>query len=244
MKYLQQQSRLKLATIGALSLMGLTACSDSDDIQSIMPPEPEPAPIVMQDFDISITNLTANQPLSPVVLLSHASNLSIWQVGEPASVALEHLAEGGDTSMLVALDGIDESNVATTPIGPGANQTLSISIPESQVAQLSIATMLVNTNDAFTGVQQIDLTQLAINVSMTYHTMAYDAGTEANSEAKGTIPGPADMGEGFNAMRETNNRVTGHAGIISKDDGLSDSVLDASHRFDNPVATVSITRKK
>lgn len=242
MKYLQQQSRLKLAIIGALSLMGLTACSDSDDIQTIMPPEP--TPVVMQDFDISVTNLTANQPLSPVVLLSHANNLSIWQVGEPASVALEHLAEGGDTSMLVALDGIDESSVATAPIGPGANQTLSISIPESRVAQLSIATMLVNTNDAFTGVQLIDLTSLAVDGNMTYHTMAYDAGTEANSEAKGTIPGPADMGEGFNAMRETNNRVSGHAGIISKDDGLSDSVLDASHRFDNPVATVSITRKK
>lgn len=209
-----------------------------------MPPEPEPAPIVMHDFDVSVTNLTANQPLSPVVLLSHTSNLSIWQVGDPASVALEHLAEGGDTSMLVALDGIDASSVATAPIGPGANQTLSISIPEAQVAQLSIATMLVNTNDAFTGVQQIDLTSFTVDDKMTYHTMAYDAGTEANSEAKGTIPGPADMGEGFNAMRETNDRVSGHAGVISRDDGLSDSILDASHRFDNPVATITITRKK
>ncbi|MFT5808172.1 MAG: hypothetical protein ACI9LG_002473 [Moritella dasanensis] len=32
---------------------------------------------------------------------------------------------------------------------------------------------------------------------MTYNLPAYDAGTEANSEAVGTIPGPADGGEGL-----------------------------------------------
>jgi hypothetical protein len=72
--------------------------------------------------------------------------------------------------------------------------------------------------------------------------MAYDAGTEANSEAKGTMPGPADGGEGFNASRDDVDFVHIHPGVISMYDGLADSVLGASHRFDNPVLAVTIMR--
>jgi hypothetical protein len=72
---------------------------------------------------------------------------------------------------------------------------------------------------------------------------AWDAGTEANSEASGTIPGPADGGEGYNATRDDLvNFVAIHRGVISADDGLNSSILDESHRFDNPVARVMIER--
>jgi len=71
----------------------------------------------------------------------------------------------------------------------------------------------------------------------------YDAGTEINNEAPGTIPGPADGGEGFNADRSDNvNLVRGHGGVVSSADGLASSVLDQSHRFDNPAVMVTITR--
>ena len=47
--------------------------------------------------------------------------------------------------------------------------------------------MLVNTNDAFTGLNAIDVSSLAVDEALTFTTFAYDAGTEANSEAAGTF---------------------------------------------------------
>ena len=102
--------------------------------------------------------------------------------------------------------------------------------------------MLVNTNDAITAVQQVPLNSIAIGDSYPLMARAYDAGTEANTEAAGTIPGPADGGEGFNASRDDTGSVRVHPGVISVDGGLEDSVLSEVHRFDNPVALFSLTR--
>ncbi|MCL2914679.1 spondin domain-containing protein [Shewanella corallii] len=235
-------TRIKLTLLASATLM-LAACSDNDNTP---PPEmPEPPAVVTKNFEVTITNLTANQPLSPVATLQHNDDVQLWMAGEMASVALEKLAEGGDTSDLSELQGVTGTVSGSGAVGPGATDTISMEIPEARVANLAVITMLVNTNDAFTGVQGIDLTDLAIDESMSYRTMAYDAGTEANSEAKGTMPGPADGGEGFNASREGDvDRVHIHPGVISMDDGLMDSVLSASHRFDNPVAMITITRTK
>ena len=83
---------------------------------------------------------------------------------------------------------------------------------------------------------------MAVNDSMAMMLPVYDAGTEANSEAAGTIPGPADGGEGFNAERDDADTVSYHPGVVSSQDTLPDSVLMAEHRFDNPVARLIITR--
>lgn len=103
--------------------------------------------------------------------------------------------------------------------------------------------MLVNTNDAFAGLRSIDVSGLAIGDAITLNAKAYDAGTELDSESAGTMPGPADGGEGFNANRsDVNNFVRGHGGVVTADDGLSSSVLNQSHRFDNPGMIVTIKR--
>ena len=72
--------------------------------------------------------------------------------------------------------------------------------------------------------------------------MAYDAGTEANSESSGTIPGPADGGEGFNSERNDSQIVSAHSGVVGQDDGLTQSVLNGNHKFDNPIMAITITR--
>ena len=75
----------------------------------------------------------------------------------------------------------------------------------------------------------------------------YDSGTEADSETAATIPGPATMGqgEGFNVARDDRaDQVTMHPGVVTQDDGLPDSVLDSTHRFDNLVAKVTVKRVK
>ncbi|WP_277750232.1 spondin domain-containing protein [Pseudoalteromonas sp. PS5] len=78
-----------------------------------------------------------------------------------------------------------------------------------------------------------------------YRTSAYDAGTELNTEAQGSIPGPADGGEGFNVERNDNqNMVTMHSGVVGNDDGLTSSTLTSIHKFDNPLLAITIERIK
>ena len=103
--------------------------------------------------------------------------------------------------------------------------------------------MLVNTNDAITAAKNVSLNGMEVGESLSFTTLSYDTGTEANSEAAGTIPGPADGGEGFNAMRDDiADRITLHRGVITADDGMMQSVLGQNHRWDNPVLRVTITR--
>ena len=108
----------------------------------------------------------------------------------------------------------------------------------------SAATMLVNTNDAFTGLKQQDVSALEVGESLNLISMVYDSGTEANTESVGTMPGPADNGEGYNAIRDDIGFVAMHSGIVSNDDGLALSVLNQSHRFAAKVAQFTLERIK
>ena len=225
-----------LAMLAATTL--LTACGD-DDNDTV---DETPPAAVMQTFTVTVTNLTANQPMSPVILAAHASDAMLWNAGEMASEAIEKMAEGGDTADIAALAVMTSSVNGAGLIMPGMSETLTLTLDEADVASVSLATMLVNTNDAFTGVNSYSIAGMQVDASSSMKFMAYDAGTEANSEAKGTMPGPADGGEGFNAARDDVDFVHIHPGVISMYDGLADSVLDASHRFDNPVLAVTITR--
>ncbi|WP_338326929.1 spondin domain-containing protein [Shewanella algae] len=104
-----------------LALVMLTACSDNDHPGTPpQPPEPEPA---TSKFDIRVTNLTANQPLSPIALLTTDKELQLWQNGSPASLALERLAEGGDNSELANISGVHTLMSAEAPLAPGWPRT-------------------------------------------------------------------------------------------------------------------------
>ncbi|MCO7251645.1 spondin domain-containing protein [Pseudoalteromonas sp. Ps84H-4] len=192
-------------------------------------------------FTVQVTNLTAAQPFSPVAVIAHTDGM-LWQIGEPASSALELMAEGGDNSELLASEYTLQSASAESPLPPGQQVTMVLTTGELDSLKISVATMLVNTNDAFTGLNAIDVSSLAVNESLSRTSFSYDAGTEANSEAAGTIPGPADSGEGFNEMRDDINRVAMHPGVVTQDDGLASSVLTSQYKFDNPVAQIVITR--
>lgn len=219
---------LTTAALLGMSLL-LSGCSDDDD------------PIQMSSYEVTVTNLTYGQPLSPLAVVMHEEG-NLWQVGESASNALEVLAEGGDNSDVLVLSVVDASASGDAPFGPGAQQQVMVTIPRHQVYYLSLATMLVNTNDAFTGLNAVDVTSLAVGDSWSSRAGVYDAGTEANTESMGTIPGPADGGTGYLAERDDVDFVSKHPGVVSQDDGLSSSVLTQAHRFDNPAIAVTITR--
>src|SRR5680860_1111904 len=98
---------LVLLPLAAL-VAGCHTDSDGDDVMS------DPS----FSYQITVTNLTAGQPLSPAAVVIHDTNWQAFTLGEPASVALETLAEAGDNSDFVAAADSD-SNVLTAVSGQG-----------------------------------------------------------------------------------------------------------------------------
>ncbi len=199
-----------------------------------------------RSFSISVTNLTNSQPLSPVAVVLHRAGYSALTSGMPVSVGLEMLAESGDNTNFIA-EADNQAMVSTTAAGsaviaPGDSATVTLAGDAQDGTLLSLVSMLVNTNDAITTLNGVDLSGLSEDESITLYAIAYDAGTEANTEAMADIPGPAAGGEGFNALRNDRDFVVVHPGVIGNDDGLATSILDNAHRFDNPVARIVITR--
>ena len=232
------QASIVMGTLAGLLLVGCggSSSSSSDD----MDPPPPPPPVTYA-YQVTVTNLTHAQPMSPVAVVLHNEG-QLWQIGESASNALEVMAESGDNSGLLsdAIAMASESGVGI--LAPGMSETISVSIVDTEPMMLSVATMLVNTNDAFTGVNAMALTNLPAGESISLTAGSYDAGTEKNSELMSSIPGPAGGGEGYNEMRDDVDFVAMHPGVVTSDDGLSTSVLTQAHRFDNPSLRISITR--
>lgn len=235
---------LRFAAIGLVGLLG--AACDSDNF---VPPPPPPPPPAMASFDVTVTNLTNGQPMSPVAVIAHQDTYAVFTIGAAATAGLETLAEGGDNSALIAEATADAAVMATASgaaaIGPAGTETINIEVLESELPGLllSVSSMLVNTNDAITGINGASVADLAAGESLTWRSIGYDAGTEANSESAAHIPGPAGGGEGFNAARDDiADRVAMHTGVVSQDDGFAASDLSGQHRFDNPVVQIRVER--
>lgn len=212
-------------------------------------------------YTVQITNLTYSQPLSPAAILMHEPGYQVFVDGESASVALEQLAEGGSPTGIM-----DEASIATEfldgiatsgPIGPRAQGSVStLVVPELDTDNLrvSIATMLVDTNDAFTGLNAADISNMVVGQTKSFMAPSWDSGTEANLETAATMPGPAasaagggGAAAGFDAARDDLfDRVRLHAGVVTDAsmEGLVTSILTEADRWDNPTAKIVITRTR
>lgn len=239
MKY----KNLLLSITASSCLALLSACGGSSN-NSVETPVDPPVDRIYT-YEVAVTNLTNAQPLSPIAVVLHDEG-KLWTVGEAASVALEKLAEGGDNSEVLAMNVALAGGSGQGIVMPGATEIISVDIDGAFPNFISVATMLVNTNDAFTGVNAKDVSGLNVDESLWLRAGTYDSGTEANSEEDGTLPGPANAnGEGYNAERDdVNDIVTMHPGVVTQDDGLMTSVLTQAHRFDNPTIAIKITRTK
>ncbi len=99
---------------------------------------------------------------------------------------------------------------------------------------LSMAGMLVTTNDAFFALRGARVPAHGIR---TFRSPAYDAGSEANNEDCAFIPGPPCMNPNVRATENAEGYVHIHAGIH----GIAD--LDpAEHDWRNPVAEITLRR--
>ena len=215
-----------------LAGLGLSGCNHDQNSES--------------SYQINVTNLTNNQPLSPLAVIVHKRDFRAWHIGMPASAGIERLAEGGDSSVLLQMEAGSTPDTNTAMgnglILPGTTDSVTINSNIGGEVELTVASMLVNTNDGFTGASAVDIASMPFNEPLTLLLHTLDAGTEANDELAANLPGPAGGGEGFNMNRNDRNFITLHPGVISTADGLETSALDGSHRFDNPVARLTITR--
>ena len=233
-----------LSSLALSSSILLTACG-GDDNDNNTPTETEsPAPDINAVYEITVTNATNSQPLSPPAFIIHNDGYPAWEIGVAASAGLEMLAESGSPEDFIS----EKQDYALTDaagdnvVMPGANASVSLETEWNEGLQVTVATMLVNTNDAFTGTTGFAIGQLVVGESISQLTRIYDSGTEENSETSESIPGPAANGEGYNSERGANDYVTMHSGVVTQDDGLSTSVLTEAHRFDNGAMVVRIER--
>lgn len=187
--------------------------------------------------EVTITNLTANQIFSPAVVATHSGRFDgMFQPGEEASAELRQIAEDAVNAPMLELlandPDVGDFGVLEGAIEPGQSRTIVLRA-RGLDRYVSLAGMLVTTNDAFYGVSSARIPSFG---SRGLHPVAYDAGTETNNEDCDFVPGPpcmnagvpTPMGEGF---------VHIHRGIHGIGD-LQAAVWD----WNNPVAHVTIRR--
>jgi hypothetical protein len=144
-----------------------------------------------RDWFVTITNLAPgdSQPLSPPLFVVHSSRVDVWSVGEIASHPVAAIAEDANNapaeSALEQLHGVKDAFTGASDIPPGETRTYKVT-SERGFNYLTILTMLVNTNDGFTGLDALYLAEHG----RTRRTAAYDAGSEVNNELIEFIPGP------------------------------------------------------
>ena len=153
--------------------------------------EATPTVAMSRTYEVTITNLTANQIISPPILVTHDDSARMFTPGAAASPELAALAEDGDNSGLATLLGNSAGSfdvvTAAGGIAPGTSITLTIEA-DGIHRWFSMAGMLVTTNDAFVGVDSMTVDGMLD--SGKFFVPVWDAGSEANSENGMYIPGP------------------------------------------------------
>ncbi len=210
-------------------------------------------------LDVKITNLTQGIYYTPILIGAHTSENKLFTLGMPASTELQMMAEGGNISglsaMLESYSADKVENPAAGLLAPGHSIMTSLETSDDN-NRLSIAAMLLPTNDGFVGLDSWEIPTEVGNYTL--YLNAYDAGTEANNElilegsgAPGMLGIPAAPGQGAGVSgssvtsQETNTAVHIHRGTLGDDDieGGKSDLNNAVHRWLNPVAKVTVTVK-
>jgi hypothetical protein len=189
-------------------------------------------------YEVTVTNITKGETFTPILGASHKRSIGLFELGEPASTELADLAESGNVAPLKnVLDGLPnlvrDTTVSPGLLGPGQSATFTIDSARRN-ANLSVAAMLIPTNDTF---MALDTVRLPSWGSRTYYANAYDAGSETNDEICANIPGPQCGGTGPSPADEGEGFVHIASGIHGEAELLR-SVYD----WRGPVAQITVTR--
>jgi Spondin_N len=214
-----------------------------------------------REYEVTITDLTSGQPLTPPVVATHQHRHAVFEVGQPASVGVREIAENGNSAPLLAFleaDPLDQfggfAESTTGPLVPPGvpgdamfDQSATVTVSaDPRMDRVSFVSMLICTNDGFTGVDGIHLPS-KVGRSFTARTNAYDAFTELNTEDYAHIVPPCQgligdtSGEPGTAVSDPalaeGGVITHHAGI----QGGSD-LKPELHGWEDPVASIEVER--
>jgi hypothetical protein len=243
---MRARKRLPTALVVAAAAVGLVAAPAAEADRA-------------DTFEVTITNLTSGQPLTPPVVATHRGRNELFRVGSKASFELKEIAENGNNGPLLADLGGDRdvSEALEAPGGPlvpagkpGSamfDDSASFTITADRGARrISFASMLICTNDGFTGLNSLRLPR-RVGESVTAGTMGYDAGTEANTEdfadmvppcqgLIGVSSGEPGTGTSDPALAQ-NDVIRHHSGVTGRRD-----LVPAVHGWDvdAPVAEVTV----
>ncbi|MFN0071054.1 MAG: spondin domain-containing protein [Chloroflexota bacterium] len=201
-------------------------------------------------YQVMLTNLSPNQPLSPPILVTHDDGIQIFAIGEKASDGIQAIAEYGNNKILAealsASSGVDDVVATDMPlhrVGGLGSSTMSVTVMSRAGAdRLSIASMLACTNDGFVGFDSIRLSPTFTPVTL--YATSYDAGTEENTQLWTHLPGgcnvigpmpiPADDMNLHDPMADV---ISVHGGIIT---GRGD--LGAAFAWSDPTLMITVQR--
>jgi hypothetical protein len=242
-----RRHRLSLAVAAALAAFSLVPAASA-------------APGDARTYRVTVTNLTDGQPLTPVLFATHRDNVDVFTVGSPASFGVKEIAENGNLAPLAEAIGatmgvseVFEGGMPIVPKGtPGSamfpdSVTFEIS-GELGARRLSWVSMLICTNDGFTGLDSLSLPR-HVGDSVTVGTAGYDAGTEINTEDFADIVPPCQAligvssGEPGTGMSDP---ALAEGGVIHHHDGIQGGadLVPGIHGWNvnAPVAQVMVER--
>jgi hypothetical protein len=206
----------------------------------------------LRTYQVTLTNKTTSQPISPPVVVTHDRNIRFWEKGAAASAGIIAIAEDGNPDVavgdLTGLPGVTAVEAAKGPLTPKGTtvgdftDTVTVKIQARRGDRLSLAGMLICTNDGFTGVDSIRLPHN--NRTRVTYAGAYDAGSEINTERSGDIPDPCsalgpvglvgDPNGNINDGIDANGVISAHRGIVGESDLL------AAHNWRHRVLQVKV----
>jgi hypothetical protein len=178
--------------------------------------------------------------------------VDIFTVGEAASFEVKEIAENGNNAPLLGVLGslkavADFAEGTTGPLVPPGtpgdamfDQSVEFELaPEPGSRFLSVVSMLICTNDGFSGVDSIHVPK-AVGETVTHLANAYEAGTEANTEdlrdmvppcqdLMGVTGGPgtgqSDPALAQNSVIQHHSGITGRRDLIPEVHGWTDPVM-------------------
>lgn len=206
-------------------------------------------------YRVTFLNLTGGQPYSPPVAVTHHKDLRVFEVGKFASDEVAAIAVDGDQiplfNRLRGARGVAEVIDIGRPITPrgivrGAfTDSVTFDIMARPGDKLSFVTMLICSNDGFTGLDAVDLPNRG---AAAYLLNAYDAGRENNTEQSQdivdpcsglgpvTLDGDPDGNNDATVATHPRQRIRHHPGV----QGIGD--LGNLHEWIGPVAVVVVVR--
>jgi hypothetical protein len=214
---------MRLSSLLCTSLLCLSSIAFADNWKAPM-------------YEISITNLTKGVQFTPILTATHNHKFKLFDLGKPASQGLATIAEAGAMDALIdeimAADFQAVTEGTSGLLAPGA--TATVRIDGSRGGLLSMAAMLLPTNDTFVGLRGVSLPRQG---SVTYYARAYDAGSETNDELCINIPGPRCNGAALSPDDNGEGYVYFSPGVHGEGE-LSRS----TYGWSEPVAQVVVTR--